>query len=109
MFVSVATFAEVYRGIELLPKGRKRDQLLLWFTEGLRTRFQGRILAIDQRVAEAWGVIMARGQKAGVTVAAMDGFFAATAEVHGLTLVTRDMRDFAKLGVALFNPWVGQP
>lgn len=108
VFLSVATFGEIRHGIERMPEGRRRARLAIWLADDLPTRFEGRILGIDRRVAEAWGVVMARGQKAAVTVGAMDVFFAATAEVHALTLVTRNVRDFARLGVSLFDPWSSQ-
>lgn len=49
--------------------------------------------------------MVARGQRAGLPVSTMDGFFAATAEVHGLTLATRKAREFRALGIALLDPW----
>jgi predicted nucleic acid-binding protein len=105
VFLSVASLAEIRRGIELMPPGKRRDRLALWLTEDLPVRFEGRILDISGKIADAWGMIMARGQKAGANVGTLDAFFAATAEVHGLTLVTRNVRDFQKLGIRLLNPW----
>ena len=65
------------------------------------------ILPIDPAVAERWGDLMAQARKGGVALSAMDGFFAATALVHDLTLVTRNAKDFAPLGVPMLNPWIG--
>jgi toxin FitB len=104
VFMSVASFAEIRHGIERLSDGQRRELLTAWLADELPARFEGRVLAIDRRVAETWGVVLARGQRAGVVVGAMDGFFAATAEAHGLTLVTLNVRDFAKLGVPLLDP-----
>jgi predicted nucleic acid-binding protein len=103
-FISVVSFAEIRHGIERLPQGRRREQLTAWLTDDMPARFEGRILAIDQRVAETWGVVLARGQRAGVAVGAMDALFAATAEAHGLALVTLNVHDFARLGVPLLDP-----
>jgi toxin FitB len=105
LYLSVATLGEIRRGIELLKPGKRREQLDVWLLADLRDRFEGRILAIDERVAEAWGRIMARAQRQGIGLSAMDPFFAATAEVHRLTLVTRNIRDFTALGVRLLSPW----
>ena len=105
IYMSVASFAEIRFGIERLPAGKRREQLAAWLADDLPNRFEGRILEIDHRVAEAWGVMMARGQRLGANVTAMDAFFAATADVHGLILVTRNVRDFAQLGIRLLNPW----
>ena len=105
VFMSAASFAEIRYGIERMPGGRRRERLAAWLADELPTRFEGRVLGIDRRIAEAWGVVMARGQRSGLAVGTMDAFFAATAEVHGLTLVTRNVRDFDRLGIPLCDPW----
>jgi predicted nucleic acid-binding protein len=105
VFLSAISLAEIRRGIELLPEGRRRTRLADWLAGDLTARFEGRVLAVDRRVAEAWGVMMARGQRAGRRPSSIDAFFAATAAVHGLTLVTRNTSDFAALGIPLVDPW----
>lgn len=105
VFMSVASFAEIRRGLELMPRGGRHDRLAAWLAHDLPTRFQGRILDIDRQIAEAWGTLMARGQQRGITLGTMDAFFAATAASHGLTLVTRNVKDFEQVGIPLFNPW----
>lgn len=105
VFLSVVSLAEIRRGIEAIPAGRRRERLATWLAEELPARFEGRILDIDQRVALGWGVVMVRSQKAGHTIGTMDAFFAATAQAHGLTLVTRDVGDFKAAGIELFDPW----
>jgi predicted nucleic acid-binding protein len=108
-FLSVASFAEIRRGIEMLTDGRRRSRLAAWLAEELPSRFEGRILPIDRDVGETWGVLMVRGKKAGVTLGSLDAFFAATAEAHSLTLVTRNTKDFAALGIPLLDPWQQPP
>jgi predicted nucleic acid-binding protein len=108
VFLSVASLAEVRHGVELMDSGKRRDRLAAWLAGELPARFEGRILDIDRHVAEAWGVIMARGQKAGLNLGSLDAFFAATAEVHRLTLVTRNVQHFERLGIPLLNPWHGR-
>jgi predicted nucleic acid-binding protein len=105
VFLSVISIAELRRGVELLDAGRRRQRLEKWLSDDLSDRFQPRILPIDLVVADAWGRITARATRAGRTVGSMDGFVAATADAHGLTLATRNTRDFDRLGVSLFNPW----
>jgi hypothetical protein len=109
VFISVMSFAEIRRGLELLPAGRRRERLAAWLAEELPARFEERILNIDQHVAETWGVVMVRGQKLGLTLGSMDAFFAATTEAHGLTLVTRYVKDFQALGISLLDPWHPRP
>jgi toxin FitB len=105
LFLSVLTFAEIRRGIELLPDGARQARLRRWLDLELADRFEGRILDVGRGVAEQWGVMMARGEAAGRRLPTMDAFFAATAAYHGMTMVTRNARDFAETGVAVINPW----
>lgn len=109
VYLSVAMVAEIRRGIEVASDPQRRQKLQGWLEEDLLDRFAGRLLAIDRHVAEQWGVIVARGRRLGLTVGVMDGFFAATAEVHGLTLATRNVRHFADLGIPVYDPWTFLP
>lgn len=104
-FISVASIAEFRRGIALLADGRRRVALTAWLNYDLPTRFAERILPIDHAVAERWGDLMAQSRRSGIALSVMDGFFAATALARHLTLVTRNVKDFASLGVPLLNPW----
>ena len=105
VFISVVSIAELRRGVALMDAGRRRDALAAWLTDDLPARFTGRMLPIDRAVAEHWGDLMAQSRRSGVALSVMDGFFAATARAKDLTLVTRNVRDFASFGLALLNPW----
>lgn len=104
-FISVASIAELRRGVALLEDGRRRTALAAWLAHDLPARFAGRVLPIDHAVAERWGELMTQSRKSGVALSVMDGFFAATAVVNNLTLVTRNVKDFSAFGVTLLNPW----
>ncbi|MBR0911316.1 type II toxin-antitoxin system VapC family toxin [Bradyrhizobium japonicum] len=104
-FISAASIAELRRGIALLDDGRRRAALAAWLAHDLPARFAQRILPIDHAVAERWGDLMAQSRRTGVALSAMDGFLAATAFANNLTLVTRNVTDFAAFGVPLLNPW----
>jgi len=104
-FISVASIAELRRGIGLMDEGRRRNALAAWLANDLPARFAARLLPIDHAVAERWGDLMAQSRRNGVALSVMDGFFAATALANNLTLVTRNVKDFAAFGVPLFNPW----
>ncbi|ULK96039.1 type II toxin-antitoxin system VapC family toxin [Bradyrhizobium sp. I71] len=104
-FISVASIAELRRGIALLDDARRRTALAAWLVHDLPARFAGRILPIDHAVAERWGDLMAQSRRTGVALSVMDGFFAASALVSNLTLVTRNVKDFTAFGVPLHNPW----
>ena len=105
VFISVASIAELRRGIALMDDGRRRSALATWLALDLHARFAQRILPIDSAVAERWGDLMAQSRRSGVALSVMDGFFAATALAKELTLVTRNVRDFASFNVPLLNPW----
>ncbi|WP_256807887.1 type II toxin-antitoxin system VapC family toxin [Bradyrhizobium sp. Bra78] len=104
-FISVASIAELRRGIALLEDGRRRAALAAWLALDLPERFADRILPIDRAVAERWGDLMAQSRRSGIALSVMDGFFAATALANNITLVTRNVKDFAAFGVTLLNPW----
>ncbi len=106
IYISVISFAEIRHGIDQMSAGHRRDLLESWLQNELPARFEGRILGVDLAVADAWGAITARNRQLGVNLSAMDVFFAATALVYELTLVTRNAKHFQKAGITLLNPWV---
>ena len=105
VFLSVVTIAELRRGIETLAPGERRRRLDAWLQEDLPTRFEGRVKFIDAQVADSWGRVVARRESQGRPINAMDAMLAATAEVHGLTLVTRNESDFQPTLKSIVNPW----
>ena len=105
VFLSVVTLAELRRGVDRLPVGRRRERLEVWLHDDLKLRFTGRSLGIDDAVADAWGHLMARSEAAGRSMGTMDGFIAATAEVYDLALVTRNVADFRDVLPTIVNPW----
>lgn len=105
VFLSVVTFAELRHGIERLPAGARRRRLDEWFRSELPLRFEGRIVGVDGAIADEWGRLVARREARGRPIHAMDALIAATAEVHGLTLVTRNTEDFQMSVKSLLNPW----
>ena len=105
VFISVVTLAELRYGIERMAAGRRRHRLEEWLRDALPVRFEGRVLPVDGVVADAWGKVAARSEAVGRPISAMDAFIAATAETHGLTLVTRNTSDFESAVNALVNPW----
>jgi predicted nucleic acid-binding protein len=74
-------------------------------TDLVPLRFEGRVLSVDPAIADAWGRLMADASDRGRPLGAMDGFIAATAGWHDLTLVTRNVADFETSGLRLLNPW----
>ena len=105
VFLSVVTLAELRAGIERLATGAKRRKLEEWLTAELLLRFEGRILSIGPAVADACGRMVAHCLNIGRPIDAMDAFIAATAEIHALTLVTRDVSHFQHALRSVLNPW----
>jgi toxin FitB len=105
VFISVVALAELRHGVERLEHGRRRERLDAWLRDELPLRFEGRVLAVDAAVAEAWGREVARRDEMGRPIGAMDAFIAATAQVHELTLVTRNVLDFEPSVKTIVNPW----
>ena len=102
LFLSVLTLGEIRKGVELRPADARKAALQEWLDIQLPRFFRGRVLGIDAATAERWGRVTA---SAGRPVPSVDGLLAATALQHDLVLVTRNVRDFAGLGVGLLNPW----
>jgi len=105
VYLSVMTLAELRYGTERLALGARKSRLDTWLREELPLRFEGRLLIVEIGIADAWGRVMSRCSAIGKPIGVMDAFFAATVEVHALTLVTRNVSDFASSGVSLLNPW----
>jgi toxin FitB len=105
IFLSVCTLAELRFGIARMPNGRRRQRLDEWLGNDIVLRFEGRIVAIDVPIADAWGILNARSRAAGRSIDVMDGLIAATAAVHDMTVVTRDVSSFKAAGTPHVNPW----
>lgn len=106
-YVSVITIGELRKGAERMPAGRRRERLREWLGDELSVRFERRILPVDYETGDAWGRMMARTEIDGRRVGSKDGLIAATAEVHGLQVVTRNVKHFEPTGVPVHNPWSG--
>jgi predicted nucleic acid-binding protein len=105
LYLSVLTLGEIRKGIAGLSQGRRRTQLEGWLELDLQSRFAGRILPIDSRIADRWGALAASAKSKGKTVSAIDGLLAATALHHNLTIVSRNEADFDFTHVPILNPW----
>lgn len=105
IFMSVVTLAELRYGVQRLANGRRRKRLDAWLREELPQRFEGRILAVDQAVADICGSVVAKRDAAGRPIGVIDAFVVATATAHSLTIVTRNTSEFEPSEVPLINPW----
>lgn len=105
LFVSAMTVGEIRKGITALTNETRKAVLETWFSGDLLVRFEGRILAVDQIVAERWGRLAGALAKQGFPLSVVDGLLASTALQHNLTLVTRNTRDVIRTGVTVLDPW----
>ncbi len=105
LFMSAVSFGELRKGIVLRSPGKRRTELEVWLETDLTVLFSGRVLPLTRPIAERWGAMEAKRQLMGRPLSVPDGQIAATAFEHQLTLLTRNEKDFADLGVELHNPW----
>ena len=105
LFLSVITLGEISEGVLQLPSGTRRKGLLDWIREEIQERFEGRILPVDDRIILRWAALRVQGKEAGRPLPVMDGLIAATADVHALTIASRNGSDFEGSGVPVLNPW----
>jgi hypothetical protein len=101
LFIRVLVLGEIRQGIERIRRrdpaqARTLEKWLLWIT----TEFHDHLLPVDEKVADQWGRL---GLQQPVPV--LDAFLAATALVHGLTMVSRDEEGFRNTGVPVINPF----
>jgi predicted nucleic acid-binding protein len=89
LFLSVLTLGEIRKGAAILPQSKRRTYLESWLEFDLQVRFSGRILAIDNAVADRWGWLTAEAERKGRSLAAVDGLLAATALHYNLTVVSK--------------------
>jgi predicted nucleic acid-binding protein len=102
LYLSVLSLGEIRKGIESVADAAFRQTLADWLEVDLPRYFVGRLLDVDERVADRWGRVQAA---AGRTLPVIDGLLAATALEHDLTLATRNTQDFEGVGVQVVNPW----
>lgn len=101
-FLSAITVLEIGQGILARSRSDTVQGAILraWFDDGVLPAFDGRILSFDAQIArkcEALHVPDRRPER--------DAMIAATAIIHGLTVVTRNVADFETLEVVFLNPW----
>jgi toxin FitB len=107
-FVTTITVAEILFGVELLPRGQRRDKMLAEAQATFAEDFAGRILPFDEDAARAFPEIAVQRRRQGRPIADLDAQVAAIARSRDALLATRNTADFEGCGLRLVNPWVGQ-
>jgi toxin FitB len=106
LFLTAISVAEILYGVELLPKGKRRDKLALDAEDMFEEDYSGRVLVFDEAAARAFAHIAVGRRRIGRPIAELDAQIAAIASVHDATLATRNTADFEGCGIRLVNPWV---
>lgn len=101
--LSCVSMGEIWKGIHLLPEGKRRQGISVW-AAGIERDFADRMIDLDVAVLKAWGKLYARCESQGFNVGILDSLLAATALVHGLVVATRNTQDFPS-EVKTVNPW----
>jgi predicted nucleic acid-binding protein len=106
IYSSTVVLAEVLYGIEILPAGKRRSDLLAGADKMFTVVLSGRILPFDEQSASVFAQIASTRRRKGRPVAELDAQIAAIASVHSASLATRNTGAFEGCGIRLFNPWV---
>jgi hypothetical protein len=106
LFTTSITEAEIFYGIELLAKGKRRDSLLAAAEEMFTEDFAGRIIGFESEAARHFAAIAARRRALGRPISHPDAQIAATTLAHGARLATGKGPDFADCGIVVIDPWV---
>ncbi|BCH16522.1 MULTISPECIES: type II toxin-antitoxin system VapC family toxin [unclassified Mesorhizobium] len=106
LFVSSVTLAEIRFGIEMVDDPGRRAELTDWLSHKVRPMFEQRTLPVTEDVMLKWRLLVEGGRKIGHTFSQPDLIIAATALLHGLTVVTRDAADYERAHVDIKNPWL---
>ena len=105
LLISVVSIGEMEKGFTTMSDLQRRSRLESWLERQLIELFRGQVLPVTQAIAKRWGAFDGLRQMAGRPLAVPDGMIAATAFEHGLTVVTRNVKDFDNPGVTILNPW----
>lgn len=103
LYLSIITIEEILFGIRVLTPGPKRTRLEHWFEDKITPTFSDRVLEIDFHIANECANKLAIARRNGENPSLADALIAATASVHGLSIVTLNRKDFAPLDVPIVD------
>ena len=105
LYLSFVTVGEIEKGIAKRGGDARAIALEKWLKSEILDSFADRILPVEKEVSLAWGRICGEAERVGRKRPAVDALIAATALVHDMQLVTRNVDDMAGMGVPIFNPF----
>jgi predicted nucleic acid-binding protein len=103
--ISIVTMAELRVGAQLARTRQRRAELMHWIDQEIERSFADRTLPLTANILIEWIHLGQRTAAAGKTRAPADLLIGATARVHELIIVSRNARDFAGMGLFVYNPW----
>ena len=106
--LSLVTLAELFAGVSQIENSQKRSAFLGWIETEVIKSFENRVLPLTLEILTDWLTLARQVQKRGASRNAPDLLIASTARVHNLILVSRNVKDFARTGVVLYDPWSGK-
>ena len=104
LWLSSVVIYELEYGLQLLPEGRRRCRLAE-AQAGILTAYRGRILPLDRSSAEWAAIFRAQARRSGYAMDVGDALIAGIARANGMSVATRNVRDFDGLGLEVANPW----
>jgi toxin FitB len=107
LFTTSITEAEIFFGLELLAKGKRRDGLLAAAEAMFEEDLAGRVLGFDSDAARSFSKIAAHCRALGRPISHADAQIAAISQVRGAKLATRNLEDFKDCGLDVVDPWNG--
>ncbi len=107
LYLSVITIGEIKKGVCKLPDSKRKSALSAWLRQDLLVRFAGRVQAVDIETMLYWGELLGRLETQGRALPLLDSLIAAIALRGSFQLVTRNEKDFDRIGVSIVNPFVG--
>ena len=105
LYLSVVTLGEIQKGISKLADPLRQQPLQDWLQTRVVERFNRRILPLDSRVMFVWGNTLGQDERQGIILPAVDMLIAATAIVHDMQVISRNVRDLQRCRAVVVDPW----
>ncbi|WP_395338708.1 type II toxin-antitoxin system VapC family toxin [Ningiella sp. W23] len=105
LYTTWINIAEIQRGLDRLPNGKRKEALKLSFIGFVTHAFSSRVLSFDQQSARNYAALSTKREQAGYHVDPVDMMIAATAQSRSFAVATRNTADFTCCGIELINPW----
>ena len=105
LYLTAVTAGELRYGVARLPAGKRRDRLVAMIGQIFDALFKSRVLPYDLAASAEYGALVAAREQAGLPISTADAQIASIARCNQAALATRNLDDFAQLGLELINPF----